>query len=167
MWRWASCGGTPRRTCVRSPKTRARPSLQNLQTTSYVQHTRAEQHLEQLCQQGKNLIHLIDRKDEPYCFRLHKDKVYYVSEASMRLSISVARPNLVTLGTCFGKFSKTGKFKLHVTALDHIAQYAKYKVYFPSIQRSHLTFLQRFGSSPMAKCPFCMATMSSKHTLAE
>ncbi|KAF8560244.1 hypothetical protein OG21DRAFT_1594169 [Imleria badia] len=78
---------------------------------------------------GKNLIHLIDRKDEPYCFRLHKDKVYYVSESSMRLSISVARPNLVTLGTCFGKFSKTGKFKLHVTALDHIAQYAKYKVW--------------------------------------
>ncbi|KAG6832296.1 hypothetical protein H0H92_003529 [Tricholoma furcatifolium] len=78
---------------------------------------------------GKNLIHLIDRPDEPYCFRLHKDRVYYVSESSMRLGISVARPNLVSLGTCFGKFSKSGKFKLHVTALDYIAQYAKYKVW--------------------------------------
>ncbi|KAG1846881.1 hypothetical protein F4604DRAFT_1884113 [Suillus subluteus] len=66
---------------------------------------------------GKNLIHLIDRKDEPYCFRLHKDRVYYVSES---------------VGTCFGKFSKSGKFKLHVTALDHIAQYAKYKVWIKS-----------------------------------
>jgi ribosome biogenesis protein Nip4 len=46
----------------------------------------------------------------------------------MRLGISVARPNLVSLGTCFGKFSKSGKFKLHITALDYIAQYAKYKV---------------------------------------
>lgn len=46
----------------------------------------------------------------------------------MRLGISVARPNLISLGTCFGKFSKTGKFKLHITALDHLAQYAKYKV---------------------------------------
>lgn len=46
----------------------------------------------------------------------------------MRLSISVARPNLVSLGTCFGKFSKSGKFKLHITALDYIAKYAKYKV---------------------------------------
>lgn len=46
----------------------------------------------------------------------------------MRLGISVARPNLVSLGTCFGKFSKSGKFKLHVTALDYLAQYAKYKV---------------------------------------
>ena len=78
--------------------------------------------------QGKNLVHLIDRPDEPYCFRLQKDRVFYVSEASMRLGISVARPNLVSLGTCFGKFSKSGKFKLHITALDYLAQYAKYKV---------------------------------------
>ncbi|KAJ7492745.1 hypothetical protein FB451DRAFT_1336587 [Mycena latifolia] len=47
----------------------------------------------------------------------------------MRLSISVARPNLVSLGTCFGKFSKSGKFKLHITALDYISKYAKYKVW--------------------------------------
>lgn len=46
----------------------------------------------------------------------------------MRMAISVARPNLVSLGTCFGKFSKSGKFKLHITALDYLAQYAKYKV---------------------------------------
>ena len=46
----------------------------------------------------------------------------------MRLGISVARPNLVSIGTCFGKFNKSGKFKLHITALDHLAQYAKYKV---------------------------------------
>jgi len=78
---------------------------------------------------GQNLIHLIDRPDEPYCFRLQKDRVYYVSESSMRLGISVARPNLISLGTCFGKFSKGGKFKLHITALDYIAQYAKYKVW--------------------------------------
>ncbi|EMD42011.1 hypothetical protein CERSUDRAFT_120870 [Gelatoporia subvermispora B] len=78
---------------------------------------------------GKNLVHLIDRPDEPYCFRLHKDRVFYVSESSMRLGISVARPNLISLGTCFGKFSKSGKFKLHITALDYLAQYAKYKVW--------------------------------------
>ena len=48
----------------------------------------------------------------------------------MRLSISVARSNLVSLGTCLGKFSKSGKFKLHITSLDYLAQYAKYKVSF-------------------------------------
>lgn len=77
---------------------------------------------------GKNLVHLIDRPDESYCFRLHKDRVFYVSESSMRFAISVAKSNLVSLGTCFGKFSRSGKFKLHVTALDYLAQYAKYKV---------------------------------------
>ena len=54
----------------------------------------------------------------------------------MRLGISVARPNLVSLGTCFGKFSKSGKFKLHITALDHLAQYAKYKVCWSTLQFS-------------------------------
>ncbi|KAG9222675.1 hypothetical protein CCMSSC00406_0004589 [Pleurotus cornucopiae] len=70
-----------------------------------------------------------DLRNEPYCFRLHRDRVFYVSESSMRLGISVARPNLVSLGTCFGKFSKSGKFKLHITSLDYIAKYAKYKVW--------------------------------------
>ncbi|KAH9969027.1 cytosolic large ribosomal subunit protein [Russula dissimulans] len=78
---------------------------------------------------GKNLVHLVDRQDEAHCFRLHKGRVYYVSEASMRLGISVARSNLLSLGTCLGKFSKSGKFKLHITALDYLAQYAKYKVW--------------------------------------
>ena len=27
---------------------------------------------------GRNIVYLIDRKDEEYCFRFHKDKVYYV-----------------------------------------------------------------------------------------
>ena len=73
-------------------------------------------------------MHLVDRQDEAHCFRLHKGRVYYVSEASMKLGISVARPNLVSLGTCLGKFSKSGKFKLHITSLDYLAQNAKYKV---------------------------------------
>lgn len=45
---------------------------------------------------------------------------------------SIARPNLVSIGTCFGKFSKTGKFKLGITSLDWLAKYAKYKVSFTS-----------------------------------
>jgi hypothetical protein len=46
----------------------------------------------------------------------------------LHLATSVARPNLVSLGTCFGKFSKSGKFKLGITSLDWLAKYAKYKV---------------------------------------
>ena len=54
--------------------------------------------------------------------------VYYLPLAMLALATSVARPNLVSLGTCFGKFSKTGKFKLGITCLDWLAKYAKYKV---------------------------------------
>ena len=42
---------------------------------------------------------------------------------------NVARENLVCLGTCFGKFTKTRKFRLHITALDFLAPYAQHKVW--------------------------------------
>ena len=41
----------------------------------------------------------------------------------------MARENLVSLGTCFGKFTKTRKFRLHITALDFLAPYASYKIW--------------------------------------
>ena len=77
---------------------------------------------------GSNLKLLIDRPDDPHVFRLHRDRVFYVSEPVMKLAASVARPNLIGLGVCLGKFSKTGKFRLHITALDYLAKYAKHKV---------------------------------------
>ena len=43
----------------------------------------------------------------------------------MRKATNVARENLVSLGTCFGKMTKSGKFRLHITALDFLAPYAK------------------------------------------
>jgi len=62
----------------------------------------------------------------------------------MRLGLSVARPNLVSVGTCFGKFSKSGKFKLHISALDYIAQYAKYKVCLVRFYQLPCTSLKDF-----------------------
>jgi len=43
----------------------------------------------------------------------------------MKLCTNVARDNFISLGTCIGKFTKTKKFKLHITALDLIAPLAK------------------------------------------
>lgn len=73
---------------------------------------------------GKNIAMLIDRKDDEHCFRLHKDRVYYISEALMRRATNIEGSHLLSMGTCFGKFSKSKKFKLHITALSIIAQYA-------------------------------------------
>ncbi|GAA5820439.1 hypothetical protein JCM11251_005629 [Rhodosporidiobolus azoricus] len=78
---------------------------------------------------GANLVHLVDTPDDPHVFRLHRSRVYYVREALIRQAISVPRASLISLGVCLGKFSKTEKFRLHVTALDLLGRYAKHKIW--------------------------------------
>eukprot|EP00276_Gloeochaete_wittrockiana_P021409 CAMPEP_0184348160 /NCGR_PEP_ID=MMETSP1089-20130417/24975_1 /TAXON_ID=38269 ORGANISM="Gloeochaete wittrockiana, Strain SAG46.84" /NCGR_SAMPLE_ID=MMETSP1089 /ASSEMBLY_ACC=CAM_ASM_000445 /LENGTH=180 /DNA_ID=CAMNT_0026679717 /DNA_START=33 /DNA_END=575 /DNA_ORIENTATION=- len=88
---------------------------------------------------GRNIRLLIDRQDEPHCFRLQKDRVYYVSETIMKSATPIERKKLLSLGTCFGKFTKSKKFRLQITALPYIAQYASYKVWVKTSQE--LSFL--------------------------
>lgn len=89
---------------------------------------------------GKNIKHLVDREGgDEHVFRLHRDRVYYVNAAIMRKATNVARENLCSLGVCFGKFTKTRKFRMHITALDYLAQYAQYKVWVkPTAEMSFL-----------------------------
>ena len=101
---------------------------------------------------GKNIERMINRSDERHCFRLIKvrllftslatttetvslislflplftqDRCYYISESVMKASTSISRDSLLHVGTCLGKFTKSGNFRLHVTALEYLAQYAK------------------------------------------
>lgn len=91
---------------------------------------------------GRSLTHLIappssvsgssnsnSSSSARHVFRLHASRVYYMPLEIANLATSIARPNLLSLGTCLGKFTKTGKFRLHVTALDVIAPHARYKVW--------------------------------------
>jgi 60S ribosome subunit biogenesis protein NIP7 len=88
---------------------------------------------------GKSIERLINRSDERHCFRLIKDRVYYISESLMKAATSIARDDLLHVGVCLGKFSKTGKFRLAITALEYLSQYAKYKVWVkPSAEMSFL-----------------------------
>ncbi|KAF5026637.1 hypothetical protein F66182_1263 [Fusarium sp. NRRL 66182] len=99
----------------------------------------------------KNLIAPLD--DSPnadrYVFRLVRDRVFYVRLSIANLATSIARDKLLSLGTCLGilfrkpsllvsmtnlstftgKFTKSGKFRLHVTALPIIAEHARYKIW--------------------------------------
>ena len=114
---------------------------------------------------GKNIRHLVERSDEDYVLRLHKNRIYYVRESLMRratnvmalpctrhlfdcspvcyspisshqtlpitdnpLVVQVSRDKLAHLGTCIGKLTHTGKFRLTIACLDLLAQHAKYKV---------------------------------------
>ena len=47
------------------------------------------------------------------------------SETLMKYASCVGKDELISFGTCFGKFTKTQKFRLHITALDFLAPYAK------------------------------------------
>lgn len=38
---------------------------------------------------GKNIKNLVDRPDEPHCFRLQKNRVYYVKESLMKKATNV------------------------------------------------------------------------------
>lgn len=88
---------------------------------------------------GRNISFLIDNPTNPHVFRLQKDRVYYVSESVANFATSVSRRQLISVGTCFGKFTKTGKFRLHITALSYVSQYAKYKVWIK--QNGEMPFL--------------------------
>ena len=88
---------------------------------------------------GGNVAALLQRPQDPHCFRLHKDRVYYCSERLMQAATTLPREELIAMGTCFGKFTKGRAFRLKVTCLDHIAQHARFKVWLkPSAEMSFL-----------------------------
>ena len=91
------------------------------------------------CSIGRNIKFLIDRPDEEHFFRLHEERVYYLSNTQMHLSTNVGREQLLSVGTCFGKFTHSKKFRLAITCLDYLAQFAQYKVWVkPSVEMSFL-----------------------------
>ena len=88
---------------------------------------------------GRNIKYLIDNEAEEYCFRLQKDRVYYMRLQIAQQATSIGRDNLLSIGTCFGKFTKTGKFRLHITALPYLAQYCSCKIWVkPEAETSFL-----------------------------
>ncbi|CCH45659.1 60S ribosome subunit biogenesis protein [Wickerhamomyces ciferrii] len=88
---------------------------------------------------GRNIAYLVDNKEDPHIFRLQKDRVYYISDKIAKFATSVSRVNLMSVGICMGKFTKTGKFKLHVTSLSILSKYAKYKIWIK--QNGEMPFL--------------------------
>ena len=55
------------------------------------------------------------------------------------MAAHIGKDELVGAGTCFGKFTKTKKFKLHITCLEYLAKYAKFKVWVkPNGEQTYL-----------------------------
>jgi len=51
----------------------------------------------------EGISHLIDRKDEPFVFRLNKHRVFYISESQLKQVTSFSRETLLAAGICVGK----------------------------------------------------------------
>ena len=57
----------------------------------------------------------------------------------MQVAGSVGRDELHSAGICIGKFTHSKKFRLQITALEYLSQYAKYKVWVkPTSEMSYL-----------------------------
>ncbi|KAJ5184268.1 60S ribosome subunit biogenesis protein NIP7 [Penicillium capsulatum] len=84
---------------------------------------------------GKSLNNLIappsadSAEDDRHVFRLIGSRVYYMPLKLANLAVSIPRDNLLTVGTQIGKFTKTGKFRLNITALNVVSEHSRYKVW--------------------------------------
>jgi 60S ribosome subunit biogenesis protein NIP7 len=88
---------------------------------------------------GGKLKLMIERDDKNFVFRLHRNRVFYVDEELAKYAQHFEKKKLLSLGTCIGKFTKTGKFRIHITSLDYLSKFAKYKVWLkPSGEQSFL-----------------------------
>lgn len=84
---------------------------------------------------GKNIKLMLDAG----AFRLHRERVYYLDANLLRHAAALPHDKVLAVGTPVGKFTKTKKFKLHITCLDLLAEHAAYKVWLkPSAEQSFL-----------------------------
>ncbi|XP_017775590.1 PREDICTED: 60S ribosome subunit biogenesis protein NIP7 homolog [Nicrophorus vespilloides] len=100
---------------------------------------------------GPNVKVLIERPDGNYCFREKKDRVYYLSEKLMKLSDTFTQQQLVCAGTCIGKFTKSNKFILQITALNYLAPYAQCKMWLKSSAEQQFLYGQHVTKGGMGR----------------
>ena len=60
---------------------------------------------------------------------MHKDKIYYIPVNLLKFINHAGFDEIISAGTCFGKFTKTKRFRISITCLDYLAKYAKHKVW--------------------------------------
>eukprot|EP00906_Rhabdomonas_costata_P006640 RCo009662 len=88
---------------------------------------------------GANTKYLLERTDEKWVFRLLRQRVWYMSKRLADRAATLPRDHIRGAGVCIGKFTHHGNFRVTITALDFIAQYAQYKVWVkPNQEQSFL-----------------------------
>mmetsp|Transcript_4125 Transcript_4125/g.6626 ORF Transcript_4125/g.6626 Transcript_4125/m.6626 type:complete len:181 (-) Transcript_4125:231-773(-) len=89
---------------------------------------------------GANLRQLVDRPDGVHLFRLHKERVFYMSEKVLKNAGHIPKKQLLSAGVCLGKFTHSRKFRLTITALDYLARLAQYRVWLKPAGEQHFVY---------------------------
>lgn len=101
---------------------------------------------------GANIKQLIERPDGVYCFREQKDRVYYVAEKLLKMAETLPADEIVSVGTCFGKFTKNNKFRLHVTCLNYLAPYAQVCIQTDLFKKNLLNLFKSSNGIYLLQC---------------
>src|SRR3569833_366916 len=83
---------------------------------------------------GANTKHLVERKDEPWVFRLHARRIWYMPQRLATAASSIARDNLLAIGVLIAKVTHHGHMRVQITALDILAQYSPFLVWVKPAQ---------------------------------
>ncbi|CAH8533860.1 unnamed protein product [Dicrocoelium dendriticum] len=107
--------------------------------------------VEKLLKYIKDVSLLLTREDGSYNLSLHRDRVFYARTSLMKHAATISRKHLLSFGTCLGRFSKSGVFRLHVTALDFLAPYAKHRVWVKPPAEQQFLYGQHVLKSGLAR----------------
>ncbi|EUB63708.1 60S ribosome subunit biogenesis protein NIP7 [Echinococcus granulosus] len=94
---------------------------------------------------------LLERGNEKYGFYYHRGRVFYCRDDLARRAENITRKNLLSFGTCFGKFTKNSQFRLHITALPYLTPYAKYRIWLKPSAEQHFLYGQHIVKSGLAR----------------
>ncbi len=78
-------------------------------------------------------------------------KHYPFREDIAKKASSIQRKRLLSFGTCFGRFSKSEKFRLHITALPYLSPYARNRIWLKPTAEQHFLYGQHVLKSGLAR----------------
>lgn len=88
---------------------------------------------------GNNIEYLFKRAEGTFVLKLHRDRVYYMSERLFGKVNSIPRKMLISAGTLLGKMTHSNRFRLQISALDVLAKLCPNKVWLkPGGEQSFL-----------------------------
>lgn len=102
-------------------------------------------------------------------FRLIKTRVYLISEALLKKAAAFGTKPLLHCGTCLGQFSKSGKFRLGITALDTLNRFAQSRVWLKTTGEQNFLYgnhvlkahIARISENALKYCGVIVLTLSN------